>query len=183
MRKALIIVDMVKGFTEEMTKDGKCDMYVTGAKALVPKINRLVEQLPADTIIIHVNDNHAPDDVEFEQYPQHCVRGTEEADITDGFKYEGHIMTKIPKTRYDGFYKTNLDMFLKENNIQDVVIVGVVTEVCVLSTALGAVMRDYDVEVNSDCVHPLTGELAQKDVLSLLKDFYGVSITTLADRD
>ena len=56
--------------------------------------------------IIFLCDNHAPDDLEFEMFPEHCVRGTAETEIIPELSgYEGDV---IPKQRYSGFYQHGL---------------------------------------------------------------------------
>lgn len=58
------------------------------------------------------------------------------------------------KTRYSGFYGTELEEVLKRRAIQSLVITGVSTSVCVESTVRDAMFRDYRCVVLADC----TGE-------------------------
>jgi isochorismate hydrolase len=49
----------------------------------------------------------------------------------------------IPKTRYSAFYKTDLDQKLRDQDITDLVIGGVMTNLCCETTARDAFVRDY----------------------------------------
>jgi nicotinamidase/pyrazinamidase len=59
-----------------MLSDGK--LYVPGAERLLPKLRRLFDFAKAHGVtIISTADAHAPEDLEFVNYPPHCLRGTE----------------------------------------------------------------------------------------------------------
>jgi nicotinamidase-related amidase len=53
--------------------------------------------------------------------------------------------TVIPKTTYSAFHNTGLEEQLKEHSIQDLVIGGVMTNLCCETTARDAFVRDYRV--------------------------------------
>lgn len=58
----------------------------------------------------------------------------------------------VPKWRSSGFWGTNLDLVLRSNGIETVVVAGCTTEGCVESTARDAMFNDYYVVVVEDCV-------------------------------
>ncbi len=51
----------------------------------------------------------------------------------------------IKKSRYDAFYKTELEKILKTKRVKQVVITGVMTNLCCETTARSAFMRGFDV--------------------------------------
>ena len=53
--------------------------------------------------------------------------------------------TVLPKKRYSAFYETNLEKVLQSKGIQDLIISGVMTNLCCETTARDAFMRDYRV--------------------------------------
>ena len=63
---------------------------------------------------------------------------------------EGDLVVK--KYRSSGFWGTNLDMLLRSNGIQSIVVTGCTTEGCVESTARDALFNDYYVVIVEDCV-------------------------------
>ena len=70
------------------------------------------------------------------------------------------------KTRFSGFYNTELDGVLKRLGIKHLILTGCLTSVCVESTARDAMFRDYLPVVLADC----TGEAKQlTDETSLVR--------------
>ncbi|MBN1548181.1 MAG: isochorismatase family protein [Syntrophaceae bacterium] len=65
----------------------------------------------------------------------------------------------IDKNRYSAFYRTNLDAFLQEREISDVIICGLLTNCCCETTARDAFMRDYRVFFLSDATTTVAEEL------------------------
>jgi ureidoacrylate peracid hydrolase len=57
----------------------------------------------------------------------------------------------IYKTRFSGFYKTQLDSILKQLNKKYLIITGCTTSICVESTVRDAMFRDYSSIVLEDC--------------------------------
>jgi isochorismate hydrolase len=53
--------------------------------------------------------------------------------------------TVLPKKRYSAFFGTDLDTTLQSRGIQDLIISGVMTNLCCETTARDAFMRDYRV--------------------------------------
>ncbi len=59
----------------------------------------------------------------------------------------------------DKFYGTPLDLALRSRDVRDLIVTGVVTDVCVNCTVLSAANRDYHVTVATDGVATLWPEL------------------------
>jgi len=172
--KALLIIDMIKGFISKETGAGECALHIDGAKAIIPNINREIEALDEGDRVIHVCDEHSEDDTEFKVWPKHCVSGTEECEIVDGF-VDGPYK-KISKTRFSAFFRTELDGFLNNlGNIDEIIVTGVCTDICVFATALDARYRDLKVVVPRDCVFPLYRERGEY-LLKFLKGVAGVEL-------
>jgi isochorismate hydrolase len=51
----------------------------------------------------------------------------------------------LPKKRYNAFFETDLDTILRSRGIKDLIISGVMTNLCCETTARDAFMRDYRV--------------------------------------
>jgi len=147
MAKAILVIDMVRGFLEEGHP-----LYC-GAKArdIIPNIQRLLEkELKQGAKVFYPCDHHKPDDPEFKLFPPHCIEGTPEAElIPELSQYHGEI---IPKRHFNAFYYTSLEKKLKELNPEVIVICGVCTDICVMHTVADARNRGYEVEIPVDCV-------------------------------
>ncbi len=121
------------------------------ARGIIPNVRGLLErELKAGSKVFFICDSHDPDDLEFKMFPRHCVTGTPEAAIIPELAgYPGEV---IPKKRYSGFFNTNLDGRLRALKPEKLIIVGVLTDICILHTVADARNRDYAVEVPVDCV-------------------------------
>ncbi|MFO1057433.1 MAG: isochorismatase family cysteine hydrolase [Dongiaceae bacterium] len=58
----------------------------------------------------------------------------------------------VQKTMYDSFFETTLDTVLRNLGAKYLVCVGFSAEICLLSTVIGAMYRNYRVFVLRDCV-------------------------------
>jgi len=173
MANVVIVADMVRGFCEE----GR-NLYVGPTiREIIPRIRELLErESAAGSHIIFICDTHDPDDKEFEMFPPHCIRGTEETDvIPELVEFAGEI---IPKRRYSAFFETNLEERVEELNPDKIIIVGDCTNICVLYTAADARYRDYAVEVPADCVATFDPD-AHAFALKEMRTVLGAHVTGL----
>ena len=70
----------------------------------------------------------------------------------------------IYKTRFSGFYNTELDATLRRKHIKYLLFAGVTTSICVESTVRDAMFRDYLCLLLSDCMaEPIGGNLARSN--------------------
>jgi len=79
-----------------------------------------------------------------EWWDQVILHGTKDWKFIPELKIEPKD-TVLPKKRYSAFYKTDLEKILQSKGIQDLIISGVMTNLCCETTARDAFMRDYRV--------------------------------------
>jgi nicotinamidase-related amidase len=84
----------------------------------------------------------------------------------------------ILKHRYSAFYNTDLETVLRCLKIEDLVVTGIMTNLCCESTVRDAYYRDYRVFVLADGTGSLTEEM---HLASLLNLAFGFSFVTTAD--
>jgi len=173
MANVVLVVDMLGGFCEE-----GYPLYVGETiRQTIPNIRRLLaEEKAKGSHIIFLCDSHTPDDKEFEMFPPHCIRGTEEAEIIPELRPFADEV--IPKTRFSGFYGTNLGERLHELNPEKVIVVGDCTDICVMHTVADARNRDYPVEVPADCVATFDQE-AHRYALQHIEKILGAKVVGL----
>ncbi|MFP3896478.1 MAG: cysteine hydrolase family protein [Anaerolineales bacterium] len=148
---ALIVVDMQNDFVKEGG-----NLIVPAAGDTVASIQRLLEAARAHGVhIAYTQDTMAEDDPEFDIWPQHCLKGTWGWKIIE--ELEPHPEDLIcQKNRYDGFYGTWLDHFLSRVwDVEHLVIVGTVANICVLHTAASAGLRYFHVVVPANGISAL----------------------------
>jgi|SRR3989475_3794466 len=78
------------------------------------------------------------------------IRDTWNTDIVSELKPQPDDIV-VWKTRYSGFYQTDLDSVLKRLNAKVLVVTGCTTSVCVESTIRDATFRDYSPVLLADC--------------------------------
>ena len=146
---AVLIVDMLNDFC---CAGGK--MPLKGGSDIVPSIVALSNAARKKGLqVIYVNDNHRSDryDREFEKREPHCIDGTWGAEVLDELNpQEGDL--SIKKRRFSGFFQTDLELILRELDVNTVIVTGVVTNICVRSTCHDAFFLGYNVIVPRDCV-------------------------------
>ena len=149
MPNVVLIVDMVRGFLEP----GHNLYCGDDSRKIIPNVLELLKrELEAGSQALFISDHHDPDDLEFQIFPVHCVRGTEEPEVVPELAEFVKDSNLVPKNRYSGFYNTDLAQRLERLKPDKLVVCGVCTDICVLHTTSDARNRDYQVEVPADCV-------------------------------
>ncbi len=149
MPNVVLVVDMVRGFLEP----GHNLYCGDESRRIIPHVRQLLErERRGGSEVLFVSDHHDPDDLEFQIFPVHCVKGTEEPEVIP--ELAGFVTARnvIPKNRYSGFFNTDLAQRLEQLRPDKLIICGVCTDICVLHTTSDARNRDYPVEVPADCV-------------------------------
>jgi ureidoacrylate peracid hydrolase len=91
--------------------------------------------------------------------------------------------TVVYKTRFSGFYRTELDELLKASEIKYLIVTGCTTSICVESTVRDAFFRDYHCVVLEDCTaEPMGANLSRSNhdatILLVERIFGSVSTST-----
>jgi ureidoacrylate peracid hydrolase len=84
------------------------------------------------------------------------VRDTWNSEIVDELKPQSDDVV-LYKTRFSGFYKTDLDERLRALGVKHLVITGCTTSICVESTVRDAMFRDYLCVLLADCMNEPIG--------------------------
>lgn len=151
-KTAIIVVHMQNDF---VGPDGK--LAVPAARETVPAIRALVESARDHGVrIVYTQDTHVQDDPEFDIWPEHCLIGTHGWEIIKELKPCPEDLT-CQNSRYDGFYGSWLEHFLSRVwHTDHLVIVGTVSNICVLHTAASAGLRLFHVVVPATGISALT---------------------------
>lgn len=175
--KAVIVVDMLRGFLEP----GFPLFGGDACRAILPATRAFLErERAAGSLLVFLADSHDPDDKEFQMFPAHCVRGTAEVEIVPELADLAAEAIVVPKRRYSGFFDTPLDIILRDRGVSEVVVTGVMTDICVLHTTADLRNRDYPTAVVSDCVasfDPAQHDFALHHIAAIL----GARVATSAE--
>ncbi|MGH8957247.1 MAG: cysteine hydrolase family protein [Acidimicrobiia bacterium] len=166
-QSAVLVIDMLNDFLEP---EGA--MPLLEGRLLYEPIRRLLKAArKSGAQVIWICDEHLPTDHEFEKRSVHCLQGTWGAEIVAELERDVSEL-RIPKTRYTGFFETDLDLHLRRMGIEHLILTGVVTNICVRSTAHDAFFRDYRITIPLECV-AATSEREQESSLYDLDTHYG----------
>lgn len=195
-KKALLVIDMLNDFVLKGAL-----LEVPKGREIIPPLKRRIEEARGEGIpVIYICDSHDEDDEEFKVWPPHAISGTEGAEVIKELQPEekDYIIRKpdsfgvrtllfrcflsrrgkrkrtfmIEKKCYSGFFETGLNDTLKKLGARELIITGLVTNICVLYTTADAVMRGYQVTVPKDSVAALSkedGRFALNQMENILK--------------
>lgn len=159
---ALIVVDMQNGFLD--SKGGMAQLGFAWDKlaAASPGVQRLVAGArEAKVPVFWTRYVYEPDfrdgGVQVEEIMpmlkdvKLCVAGTWDAELHPDMKPEdGDII--IDKNRPSSFYATRLKSYLRSQGVEEIVVCGVTTNICVETTVRDAAQRNYKTFVVRDAV-------------------------------
>ncbi|MEJ2633856.1 MAG: cysteine hydrolase [Calditrichia bacterium] len=175
-RTALIIVDMQNDFV----KQGGT-LVVPAASETIPHIQKLIHSARESAVrVIYTQDTQVENDPEFDIWPEHCKKGTWGWNIIEELQPELQDLL-CTKNRYDGFYGTWLDHFLSHIwRVKNLVIVGTVSNICVLHTAASAGLRWFHVAIPANGISALT-EFDQALTLHQVSSLYNGDVVKSVD--
>ena len=141
---ALVLVDVIDAF------------FAPAGSMHYPAVGDVVEPLRAlltaarerDRLVVHAAERHHEGLADFEQHriPAHCIAGSADARYATGFAPAARSReVEVPKRRYSAFFATDLDLLLREQGIEQVVVAGVKTNVCIRATIQDAFAGGYQV--------------------------------------
>ena len=171
--KALIIVDMLKDFVDGKLANPK-------AQAITPPLQRLLEHAREDGwVVVFSNDAHQPGDPELKIWGEHAMAGDPGAEVIDELEpHESENEIVSEKRSYGAFDGTGLDEQLRERGVDEVVVTGQHTHICVRHSSYGALIRGYEITIPRDAVCAFEG-VDEDEALEYLKATYGADVTTV----
>ncbi|MBC9177488.1 pyrimidine utilization protein B [Pseudoroseomonas ludipueritiae] len=86
----------------------------------------------------------------------------------------------VPKTRYSGFFNTNMDSMLRARGIRNLVFTGIATNVCVESSLRDAFHLEYFPVMLEDATHHAGPDYIRKATVYNVETFFGW-VSTVAD--
>lgn len=159
MARALVVVD----FQNDFCPGGA--LAVAGGDEIAGRVNRLAAS--DFDLVVATRDWHPPDHGSFAPqggpWPVHCVRGTPGAQLHPALD-TGPIDLIVDKGQdpqsdgYSGFEATELEQVLRDQGIDELVVVGLATDYCVKNTALDALRAGFAVTVDAGAVRAVEVE-------------------------
>lgn len=173
-KAALIVIDMQKFFL-----DPDSPTFTCGGIAIMPRVKLLINAFrQANRPVIFTRHVHHADRIDAGimewWWEGMCIEGSPESEVHDGIApLPGE--KQILKHRYSSFYNTDLETVLRVQKIEDLVVTGIMTNMCCESTARDAYYRDYRVFFPADGTGSVVEEM---HVASLLNVSFGFAYVT-----
>lgn len=173
-RTALLVIDMQRFFLDPSSPSFTC-----GGLAVLPNVKRLIEAFRGVGLpVIFTRHVHHPNGIDAGimgwWWQAMCVEGTPESEVHDDIApLPGEKV--VTKHRYSSFYDTDLGTMLRCQGIEDVVICGIMTNMCCESTARDAYYRDYRVFFPADGTGSINEEMHLASLLNLAFGFADVT--------
>ena len=171
-------------------------LYVPGSEKIVPNLQRLTQWARKNHVLVVASaDAHQEGDEEFRQYPPHCLAGTpgqkkipettlsnqrvipnQPVELAGELEQAEQIV--VEKQKFNVFTNPNTDKLLERLGKElDIVLYGVVTEVCVAAAARGLLERGHRVRLVRDAIQHLE-EARAKALLAEVERRGGRLVTT-----
>jgi len=149
MKKTLIVVDMQNDFIDMA-------LGTAEAVAIVPAVKKKIrEYADRGDEIIYTRDTHGENYLETPEGKKlpvpHCIKGTKGWEIADGLYVEGSRIIDKPNFGWPGW---------RDEALYDVELVGLCTDICVVSNALiiKATFPEAQIKVDRSCCAGVTPE-------------------------
>jgi nicotinamidase-related amidase len=170
-KQALLVVDVLQGGDDDT-------VYDPAVAAFSQACERVTDAFRAAGLpVILACDAHLPGiDHELTLWGDHGIKGSAAAQPADFLHVAGSDII-VPKRRYDAFFDTDLDLTLRELGVEELVVIGCDTNICVLHTLAGAFYRGYATTVVEDATRTfLVG--TQEGGIEYFKTCFGSRIVT-----
>jgi len=153
---ALLVVDVQNDFLPGGS------LAVQGGHEIIEPFNRYIDAVQSKGLpVFATRDWHPPGHCSFKEqggpWPAHCVVDSGGAQFSSDLRLPPSSVviskgTEIDKDAYSGFQGTNLDGRLRSAGIRRLLIGGLATDVCVLSTVKDAIELGYGLFLLEDAI-------------------------------
>jgi ureidoacrylate peracid hydrolase len=173
---ALVLVDLQRDFVDlPPESDADPSAFAGALAAAADFLDRYRETGRTPILVRTTHDEHSNSPAWTEKYAGRdrkmpCETGTEGAAFADELPVESGDVV-VTKHRYSAFHETDLETYLRSNDVSRVLVGGVNTNVCVAATVIDAFDRDYHVTVLEDCTASTEPELHESMLENVASNF------------
>jgi nicotinamidase-related amidase len=154
-RSALIVVDMLNAYEHP-----DAEKLTRSVERALPQMQELIHRArDEDVLTIYVNDNFGAWNSNRDELLETAMQG-EFKHLVEPLAPEEDTLFVV-KARHSIFFQTPLEYLLGQEDVDRVVLIGQVTEQCILYSALDAYVRELSVAVPRDAVAHIHDDLAE----------------------
>ena len=171
---ALLVLDMQDFFLEPVSH-----AYIPSAPAIIPNLSKLIAAFNQHHLLMiftrHINT--AENAASMSRWWRDLITAEDPlSSITPQLDTTGQPV--LIKSQYDAFHQTELEAILKEQEIAQVVVSGVMTHLCCETTARSAFMRGFEVFFVVDGTATYNEAFHQASLRNLAHGFATLILTT-----
>ncbi len=175
-KAALLVIDMQNYFL-----DPSSPSFLGAGSAILGNVRKLIEFARTNGVrVIYTSHAHHPEGIDAGVlgwwWGDMCIEGSEGSSIHSRIEPKKEEKL-IHKHRYSAFYNTDLETILRCTGMEDLIITGVMTNICCESTARDAYFRDYRVFFVADATATTAEEMHRGTLLNLAYAFAYVTTT------
>jgi nicotinamidase-related amidase len=147
-RSALLIVDVQNGTFGPAEAKSKPEFHAAASTHVIPSIRRLLDAFRGAkleviyTVIENLTEDGRDRSLDYKLSDFNITKGSWEARVLDAIAPQGDEIL-LPKTSSSVFNSTNLDYLLRNMGIEDVFVVGLLTDQCIDHTVRDGADRGY----------------------------------------
>jgi ureidoacrylate peracid hydrolase len=173
---ALMVIDMQNYFVDPQGR-----AFIPGTQEILPNIQKLITAFrKAERPVIYTTHVHKPDGSDAGimgwWWDDMILEGEDQAEIYSSIAPNPDEKIII-KHRYSAFYNTDLETILRRAKVEDLVITGVMTNLCCESTARDAYYRDYRAFFPADATTATREEMHVATLMNLAYGFAYIGTT------
>ncbi|MFC5468026.1 cysteine hydrolase family protein [Cohnella suwonensis] len=151
---ALIVIDYTVDFVVGKLPCGQPAIDIE--MRIAELADRFAKQGDFVVLAVDLHEEDDPYHPETKLFPPHNIRGTEGRQLygklDEWYRSNGQSAYWMDKKRYSAFAGTDLDQKLRERGIEEIHLVGVCTDICVLHTAVDAYNKGFRTIIHEDAV-------------------------------
>jgi len=173
-KTALVVVDMLNTY-----EHADAEALTRSVREVLPNIASLIDRARSNDVqVIYVNDNYGAWNKGRSELVERASAGPH-GDLIEPIVPDDDTAFVV-KARHSIFFETPLEYLLRTSGVERVVLVGQVTEQCILYSALDAYIRHFQVVVPPDAVAAIHPELHDA-ALEMMRINMDADLTPSAD--
>jgi ureidoacrylate peracid hydrolase len=189
MNRALLVVDMQNGFCHPEGSFTRIDMGLEGAAEAVHNAAIAIAQARRAGIpVVFTRHLYRPGRADEGRALKQNSPALAGVDGLEAGTWDAQVVAElgcgpgdlvVDKVRFDAFQWTSLEPLLRGLGVDELVVCGVVTNICVETTIRSAFMRDFPVILLADCCAAQTRRLHELS-LEVLSSYRLAEIASIA---
>ena len=168
---ALVVVDMLNTYEHE-----DAEALTRSVREVLPNVRELVERAgdSDDVEVVYVNDLYGQWNAGRAELLERVLQGRYRDLVEPVAPAEDALF--MVKARHSIFFETPLEYMLRQQGVEKLVLVGQVTEQCILYSALDAYLRGYEVVVPPDANAHIYADLAEAALKMMQRNMHAAIV-------